>query len=367
MMSSNSHRDHQIHGNICVKKDNFTLDVSIRFPLNGVTGIFGHSGAGKTTLLRAIAGLEVFEGDLFFGDNCWNSDTIVLPAHQRAIGYVFQDAGLFPHLSVAGNLHFAEKRAMDTPIISFNQAIDLFSIRELLDKKPAQLSGGEKQRVAIARALLIAPKILLLDEPLASLGASHKEEIIPYLEGLKAGISIPMLYVSHDMDEIARLSDHILLLGDGKKIAEGPIHQVTSQLDVVPDLVIDAGVVLEGLVKSIHEKWGLAEASFANQTLWLKDNSFTEGETVRVRILAKDVSVSNEKPALSSILNQLHGQVIELLNDKSDKAVIHLKVCCEDDPMQFVIATITKKSLDALSLSIGSNIWLQIKSVAVIS
>lgn len=391
-----------IQADIQVKKDDFLLDVSIGFPLNGVTGIYGHSGAGKTTLLRCIAGLEAFQGQLLFGERCWHCSVQshiasnaerkpkTLPAYQRSVGYVFQDAGLFPHLSVAGNLRFAEKRATDKAIISFEQAVELLSLGKLLSRKPEQLSGGEKQRVAIARALLVAPTILLLDEPLASLGRDHKEDILPYLETLKAALKIPMLYVSHNMDEIARLSDHLLLLKNGRKLAEGPIQQVSHQLTVAEQLMDDAGVVLEGKIKTVHPNWHLAEAviinssissmncndtntstwvtnsSDSNNSLWLKNHNFAIDETVRIRILAKDVSLSINKPELSSILNQLQGKVVEVLNDQYDPAIMHLKVRCCHSPEMYVIAAITKKSLEELDLMIGSNVWLQIKSVAVI-
>ena len=372
--------------------------MSINFPLNGVTGIFGHSGAGKTTLLRSIAGLEAFKGQLFFGESCWQHRGYgkSLPAHQLSIGYVFQDAGLFPHLTAEGNLRFAEKRATEKSIISFDQVVELLSLNKLLNNKPEQLSGGEKQRVAIARALLIAPKILLLDEPLASLGRTHKEDILPYLERLKGELNIPMLYVSHNMDEIARLSDHILLLENGNKLAEGSIHQVTSQLAVSEQLMSDAGVVMEGKVTAVHDDWHLVEAAIVsstenptvtnestssgiivnksitkkselNNSLWLKNNNFTVDKTVRIRILAKDVSISKDKPELSSILNQLPGSIVEILNDKHDQAIMHVKVCCNESSDQFVIASITKKSLEELALSVGSSVWLQIKSVAVIA
>ncbi|PWK43608.1 molybdenum ABC transporter ATP-binding protein [Pleionea mediterranea] len=393
-----NNNNYQIQGDIRVKKNNFMLDVSINFPLNGVTGIFGHSGAGKTTLLRSIAGLEAFKGQLFFGESCWQQKGYgkSLPAHQRSIGYVFQDAGLFLHLTAEGNLRFAEKRATEKSIISFDQVVELLSLNKLLNNKPEQLSGGEKQRVAIARALLIAPKILLLDEPLASLGRTHKEDILPYLERLKGELNIPMLYVSHNMDEIARLSDHILLLENGNKLAEGPIHQVTSQLAVSEQLMSDAGVVMEGKVTAVHDDWHLVEAAIVsstetptvtnesassgivlnksitkkpelNNSLWLKNNNFTVDKTVRIRILAKDVSISKDKPKLSSILNQLPGSIVEILNDKHDQAIMHVKVCCNESPDQFVIASITKKSLEELALSVGSSVWLQIKSVAVIA
>ena len=393
-----NNNNYQIQGDIRVEKNNFILDVSINFPLNGVTGIFGHSGAGKTTLLRSIAGLEAFKGQLFFGESCWQHRGYgkSLPAHQRSIGYVFQDAGLFPHLTTEGNLRFAEKRATEKSIISFDKVVELLSLNKLLNNKPEQLSGGEKQRVAIARALLIAPKILLLDEPLASLGRTHKEDILPYLERLKGELNIPMLYVSHNMDEIARLSDHILLLENGNKLAEGPIHQVTSQLAVSEQLMSDAGVVMEGKVTAVHDDWHLVEAAIVsstenptvtnesassgivlnksitkkselNNSLWLKNNNFTVDETVRIRILAKDVSISKDKPELSSILNQLPGSIVEILNDKHDQAIMHVKVCCNESSDQFVIASIPKKSLEELAVSVGSSVWLQIKSVAVIA
>ena len=227
----------------------FSLDVDLALPGRGVTALFGHSGSGKTTLLRCIAGLERPSlGALTVNGEVWQDGQRCLPTHQRPLGYVFQEASLFPHLTVLGNVRYGMKRSAAAQRVSLDQAIALLGIGTLLDRKPDRLSGGERSRVGIARALAVSPRLLLMDEPLAALDHDRKQEILPYLERLHDELDIPVLYVSHAQDEVARLADHIVLLSDGKALASGPIGETLARLDLPLALGDDAGVVIAGSV-----------------------------------------------------------------------------------------------------------------------
>jgi molybdate transport system ATP-binding protein len=228
----------------------FSLDVDLHLPGRGVTALYGHSGSGKTTCLRCIAGLERAEqGFIQINDEVWQDSErrIFVPPHKRALGYVFQEASLFPHLSVLANLQFGLKRiAKAQRRVDMAQATELLGIGHLLERHPQHLSGGERQRVGIARALLTSPKLLLMDEPLAALDSQRKNEILPYLQRLHDELDIPVLYVSHAQDEVARLADHLVLLSDGKALASGPIGETLARLDLPMALGDDAGVIIEG-------------------------------------------------------------------------------------------------------------------------
>ena len=212
----------------------FALDADLELPGRGVSALFGHSGSGKTTLLRCIAGLERGAGRLEVKGEVWQDADIFMPTHRRPLGYVFQDARLFAHLDVARNLDYGQRRAGGAPAIERAAIVDLLGLGPLLDRLPARLSGGEQQRVAIARALLTAPRLLLMDEPLASLDLSRKQEILPYLERLRDELEIPMLYVSHAADEVARLADHIVVMQQGRAVAQGPLAATLARLDLAP-------------------------------------------------------------------------------------------------------------------------------------
>lgn len=212
----------------------FVFEVDLLIPAQGVTAIFGHSGCGKTTLLRCIAGLEQPKHGYFsLRGEIWQNETICLPTWQRSLGYVFQEASLFPHLNVLGNLHYGLKRIKPTKQqqVRLNQVIELLNIGHLLDRKPAKLSGGERQRVGIARALAVSPSILLMDEPMASLDRKLKQEIMPYLQQLHQELSIPILYVTHSSDEVIRLANHLVVMDEGKVIATGPVDKTLAWLD----------------------------------------------------------------------------------------------------------------------------------------
>lgn len=340
----------------------FTLAVDLDLPARGVTALFGPSGSGKTTLLRCIAGLErAKQGHLSFKGEVWQDESTWLPTHQRPLGYVFQEASLFSHLSVLGNLRYGLKRTLDARKPALDQAVELLGIGHLLDRKPDCLSGGERQRVGIARALAVNPRILLMDEPLAALDLKRKQEILPYLERLHDELDIPVLYVSHSPDEVARLADHIVVMDEGKVLAHGPLVETMARLDLPIRLGEDAGVVLDAVVAERDEKWHLARVEFAGGSLWTRDHNLAVGHRVRVRIQASDVSLATQPQEHSSILNLLSGRVDALANDEHPGlALVRVRVGESN-----LVARLTKRSASALGIAPGLPVWVQVKSVAL--
>ncbi|MBW8900864.1 MAG: molybdenum ABC transporter ATP-binding protein, partial [Massilia sp.] len=250
----------------------FRLDVDLDLPQRGISALFGHSGSGKTTILRAIAGLERAPGGhVALGGEVWQDDArgLFVPVHRRALGYVFQEASLFPHLSVRANLEFGRKRVpAHERRFTLEPVTELLGIERLLERRPDGLSGGERQRVAIARALLASPRLLLMDEPLAALDLRRKLEILPYLERMHAELAIPIVYVSHAPDEVARLADHLVLLDDGKAVASGPLTETLARVDLPPSFADDAGVVLDTRLAG-HEEDALSRLEFDGGALFV--------------------------------------------------------------------------------------------------
>ncbi|MEW6163826.1 MAG: molybdenum ABC transporter ATP-binding protein [Pseudomonadota bacterium] len=342
----------------------FALDVDLALPSAGITALFGHSGSGKTTLLRAIAGLErVPGGRLLVDGEVWQDEAVFLPTHQRPLGYVFQEASLFPHLTVRGNLDYGRRRrAAGTDFSTCDHITGLLGIGHLLDRRPEGLSGGERQRVAIARALLTQPRLLLMDEPLAALDHARKAEILPYLEQLHEELRIPLLYVSHAPDEVARLADHLVVMEGGRALASGPLTETLARLDLPIRLGEDAGVVLDATVAEHDAQWHLARVEFPGGSLWVRDAGHAVGHSLRVRILARDVSLARAKLAGSSIMNSLPARVVALAED-AHPALCLVRLDCGGQPL---LARLTHRSAAALELAPGAEVWAQIKAVALI-
>ncbi|MGJ7514536.1 molybdenum ABC transporter ATP-binding protein [Pseudomonas baetica] len=347
----------------------FALDVDLQLPGRGVTALFGHSGSGKTTCLRCIAGLErADKGFIQVNDEVWqDSDKKIFVApHKRALGYVFQEASLFPHLSVLANLEFGLKRIpKQQRRVDMAHATELLGIGHLLDRHPQHLSGGERQRIGIARALLTSPKLLLMDEPLAALDAKRKGEILPYLQRLHDELDIPVLYVSHSQDEVARLADHIVLLGDGKALASGPIGQTLARLDLPLALGDDAGVVIEGRVSRYDTEYQLLTLQLPDTPLNIRvaHTPMAPGQTLRCKVQARDVSLSLHNAEHSSILNRLPVTVVsEMGADNAAHVLVRL-----DAAGTPLLARITRFSRDQLNVHPGQQLWAQIKAVAVLA
>jgi len=347
----------------------FSLGVDLSLPGRGVTALYGHSGSGKTTCLRCIAGLEKPQ-DAFIRINgeVWHDSAngIFLAPHKRSLGYVFQEASLFAHLTVRGNLEFGLKRiAASERRVKLDQATTLLGIDHLLARQPDTLSGGERQRVGIARALLTSPRLLLLDEPLAALDARRKSEILPYLERLHDELDIPMLYVSHSQDEVARLADHLVLLSDGKALVSGPIGETLARLDLPLAMGDDAGVVIEGQVSAYDTAYHLVTVRLPASSLSIRvaHAPLEAGKPLRFKIQARDVSLNLQPDDQSSILNRLPVTVVsEVAADNAAHVLIRLDA--EGTPL---LARITRYSRDQLHLHPGQRLWAQIKSVALLA
>lgn len=355
-----------IHARLKLDYTGFTLDVDLDLPGHGVTALFGHSGSGKTTLLRAIAGLErVPGGYLAVNGHVWQDDEqgIFLPTHQRPLGYVFQEASLFAHLNVRRNLEYGLKRVPEQQRrVSLDKVIELLGIGHLQERMPHALSGGERQRVGIARALAVSPQLMLMDEPLAALDMKRKGEILPYLERLHDELEIPVLYVSHSPDEVARLADHLVLMENGQVRASGALTETLARLDLPIRLDDDAGVVLEGLVTELDADWHLARVSFASGKLWVRDSGVPLNHRVRIRILARDVSLALAPHDVTSILNVLPA-VVTQLGDDTHPALTLVRLDVGGTPL---LARLTRRSATVLGLHPGQAIWAQIKTVALI-
>jgi molybdate transport system ATP-binding protein len=361
---------------LTLARAHFSLDVTLALPARGVTALFGPSGCGKTTLLRALAGLERATGRVALGDGrgdtVWQDDTPApprfLPTHQRPLGYVIQDAALFPHLDVRGNLAYGVRRiAPAERRVVLDDVVDLLGIGALMHRRPATLSGGERQRVAIARALATSPRVLLMDEPLAALDAARKAEILPYLERLHKTLAIPVVYVSHALDEIARLADHLVLMDAGRVLADGPLADMLARLDLPLALGEDAGVVLHGVVSERDPRWQLArlevpDARGAPCHLWARDPGFALGTRVRLRVLARDVSLARSPQTSTSIGNQLQATV-EAIADAEHPALALVRVRVGGVPL---VARLTRRSVHALDLVPGLAVWALVKTVALL-
>lgn len=355
-----------IQARLAIDHPGFRLDVDLRLPGRGVSALFGVSGSGKTTCLRAIAGLErAISGYLEVNGTVWQDDAqaLFVPTHRRRLGYVFQEASLFAHLDVRRNLEYGLRRVRDAARrLDMGHVLDLLGIGGLLARMPEHLSGGERQRVAIARALLTSPQLLLMDEPLAALDLARKQEFLPYLERLHDELEIPVIYVSHSPDEVAHLADHLVVLEQGRVLASGPLTETLARVDLPIRLGEDAGVVLEGEVADRDGQWHLADIAFPGGRLVVRDSGMPAGQRVRVRILARDISLSLDRHSDSSILNILAANVEEIADDTHPAQVL-VRLDAGGMPL---VARITRRSAAHLKLRPGQALWAQIKAVALI-
>ncbi|MBU2953256.1 molybdenum ABC transporter ATP-binding protein [Marinobacter sp. F3R08] len=343
----------------------FSLDVDLTLPGTGITALFGHSGCGKSTLLRCIAGLQSAPGTMTVLGEPWQTETFILPTHKRSLAYVFQETHLFPHLNVRKNLEFGYHRiSAGDRQIQFDDAVRWLGLESHLGRMPAGLSGGERQRVAIARALLTSPRLLLMDEPLSALDLNSKREILPYLERLRDTLAIPIIYVSHSTAEVARLADHIVMLEDGRVVAQGPLRETLAGTDNPFRIQDDAGALLEGRIIDLDEHWHLALFRFDGGQLWLRnDHQLKSGDRARVRVLARDVSLALTENSNQSIQNLLPA-VIDQIDPDVAPGISLVRLMAGPTPL---LSRLTSRAVAQLGLEPGIKVWMQIKSVALIA
>lgn len=346
-----------------VQREEFQLDVDLNLPAMGVTGIFGPSGCGKTTLLRTIAGLEqAEEGRLHINGEVWQEGKKFTPVHQRAIGYVFQEASLFPHLNVLQNLQYGIKRILpEKRCIALDRAVHLLELDPLLQRSTQNLSGGERQRVAIARALALCPKLLLMDEPLAALDQRRKQEILPYLERLHEMLQIPLLYVSHSADEVARLADHLVLMEQGRVEGSGPVAEMMTRLDLPLAHGDEAAALIEATVVEHDPQFDLTYIEFTGGRVAVTHRGLQFDTAVRLRVLAKDVSLTLYHQQDTSILNIFPAIVEEVSMEGSAQVMVRLDLNGSQ-----LLARLTRKSATLLDLQPGKSLFVQVKSVALV-
>ncbi len=346
------------------RQGNFSLDVAFRGAPSGVTALYGPSGAGKTSIVNMVAGLQrPTAGRIAVNGLClFDSATGVdLPPERRRVGYVFQDGRLLPHLSVRANLVYGMRLTpASRRFVEFDPVVDLLGIGHLLDRRPATLSGGEKQRVAIGRALLTSPALLLMDEPLASLDAARKSEVLPFIMRLGREFAIPILYVSHALDEILNLAVRMVIIEDGRVVADGDIDDLLSR----PDLHVHFGrdeseTVISSVVDEPADRFGLTRLRFGGCILKVLPMNAARGEPVRVRVPARHVAVALEPPARTSFQNIFPGKIREIVDHGNPFVDVHIDI---GRPLW---ARITRQSLFELNLKPGQSVFALIKSVAV--
>jgi molybdate transport system ATP-binding protein len=342
----------------------FRLQVDFTAPTPGVVALFGRSGSGKTTLINIIAGLLTPEQGRVQLDDTVLLDTqtgVSVPVEERGVGYVFQDARLFPHLTVIRNLRYGLTRARGRPeLAGFDEIVTLLGLASLLPRRPHQLSGGERQRVALGRALLSQPRLLLLDEPLASLDVARREEVLPYLQILRDRLRIPMVYVSHQLEEVLKLATHMVLMEGGQSLAQGTPSEVSlhRQLKAAVGLE-EVGAVLEGTVSEAASD-GMARVQLAGGALRVSLPDAQPGMRVRVHLLARDLILSTEPPRALSVRNALTGTVTELASD--DHEAMLVKISSGDETL---LARVTRDAVRALKLQAGTPVWVLVKAVSL--
>jgi molybdate transport system ATP-binding protein len=354
---------------IAVKLQNrlgdFDLDVAFEAPAKGITALFGRSGSGKTSVLRAVAGLYRAPGAMIkINDEVWQDGRRFMPTHQRPLGYVFQEASLFPHLSVRRNLEYGWRRiAASERQIKFDDVVELLGITPLLQRATVRLSGGERQRVAIARALLTSPKLLLMDEPLSALDHGAKQAILPYLESLHDEFAIPSLYVSHDPNEVAHLADHMVLMDKGRVMAQGDAASLLTRVDLPLAGYDDASAMLEGTVSSHDHTYHLTWIAMDCGRVAVAREDLPVGRHARVEIRARDVSLSLSAHSDTSILNILPAKVMDTRDINPTQTLVRLELL----DGQTLLSRITRRSAMAMGIHEGMHLYAQVKSVALLT
>lgn len=347
------------------RRGDFLLDVDIDVASAGTVALFGRSGCGKTTLVNIVAGLlapdaaSISIGAQVLEDT---ASGVRVPAEHRRIGYVFQDARLFPHFDVLGNLRYGERRApREQRHITLDRVVDLLGLGSLLQRRTRSLSGGERQRVALGRALLSQPRLLLLDEPLASLDVARREEVLPYLERLRDEAGIPIIFVSHQFDEVLRLATHVVLMEAGHVVTQGAVEQVSVHPRLRAIVGADAvGSVLSGVIETAHAGTGLVDVRVGDGTLKVTLEHARKDAAVRIQVLARDVILATTAPQGLSVRNVLPGRIIGIDADEGDAFLIQI-----DIGGSTLLSRVTRAAQEALGLHVGMSIFALIKAVSI--
>ncbi|HTT04985.1 MAG TPA: molybdenum ABC transporter ATP-binding protein [Steroidobacteraceae bacterium] len=339
-----------------------SLQVTCTLPTRGVTALFGRSGSGKTTLLRCIAGLERLPARVCFDGVLWQDARHFVPTHARGVGYVFQEASLFPHRDVRGNLAYAlQRQPAGAGGMQLEEVVGLLGLTALMSQRVQELSGGERQRVAIARALLASPRLLLMDEPLSSLDEQSKAEILPHLTRLHETLAIPVIYVSHSIGEVMRLADHLALLQEGRVREVGAMAELLTRADLPLGIGEHRGAVLSGVIDSHEPRYHLSYVHVSGGLLAVSLLESAPGKAVRVRIDARDVSLTLRQPEQTSITNVLPAMLVDLTPEADPaQTLVRLRI-----GEQLLLARITRRSAEQLALAPGMALYAQIKSVAL--
>lgn len=350
-----------------MQRDDFALQLDIRLPEQGVSAFYGPSGCGKTSVLRVIAGLDrAIKNRVHFQSAAWQHGDTFVPAHQRGALLVSQHSDLFPHLSVHGNLQFAAARApRSSTRFALNEVVSHLGLAPLLGRSVSKLSGGERQRVAIARALCGVPDILLMDEPLAALDSVAKQSLLPYLEQLSRHFDVPIIYVTHSLDEIAQLADYLVVMSRGAVAYHGPIAEMLTRLDAPLAQAESAESVVPAQVAAHDAEYGLSYLDSPMGRVSLVQRPLPLGAEVRLRIAARDVSITLEPQTGSSILNVFPAVVDSMM--RLSPALTLVRVLAGEKPATAVpvVARITSLSASRLALKPGMSVFIQAKSVAL--
>jgi len=350
---------------VSLHRGDFDLEAAFASPTPGVTALFGRSGSGKTTMVNLIAGLLHPDRGRIALDRTALHDTSQghsLPPQKRRIGYVFQDPLLFPHLDVTGNLRYGQRRARPRGTESeLADAVELLGLGRLLRRRPHELSGGERQRVALGRALLSRPRLLLLDEPMASLDAARREELLPWFEALRDRHAVPIVYVSHDFEEVLRLASHVVLLERGRVAAQGDVVRIAMvpELRAVlgPELV---GAVVVGRVESTDPATGLAQIRVGHSVITASGGGFGNGQAVRLQVLARDLILATHRPTGLSVRNEIDGTVRAIADDGPEAVLVEIDI---GGPV--LLARVTRPAASDLALEPGRVIWVLVKATSL--
>jgi molybdate transport system ATP-binding protein len=356
----------RIKANFDVRFDAFGLKADLDLPARGVTTLFGPSGSGKSTVLRCIAGLErSATGFMQIGEQCWQNESqnVFLPTHKRSLGFVFQEPRLFNHLTVRANLEYGYKRTpAEARRLEWDRVIELLALGHLLERRPQRLSLGEQQRVAIGRALLAGPELLLMDEPLASLDIARKREVLPFIRKLHDELEIPVIYVSHSLQEVLQITDTLVLMRNGETVASGPLTRLCSELELSQYLGDMSGSVIDTVIEAHEPEFGLSRLAFSGGNLYVPQQPLDAGHAQRVHVLARNVGIALQKPQVTnSFLNILEATVTDVAVPDIAGHAVQIKL----DVGVPLLANISRKSLHTLRLEPGQSCYALIKAVSL--